>query len=142
MATGLIGLYRASDLHDPKTFVAGMSAVFQSYPVEAGLIATCPVNGIPKDRKFAPSISEAHEAMGKIVSEAWDFQKRLWGFGVCGRNIVFKEKDPVTYDAALRNYQLQNSKFQDLGLPFICYPADMEAKIERTIDHWKATGQA
>lgn len=142
MATGLIGLYRASDLHDPKTFVAGMSAVFQSYPVEAGMVATCPVNGIPKDRKFAPSMAEAHEAIEKIVNEAWDFQKRLMNFGVCGPRIVFKDKDPVTYDAVLKNYQLKNERFQDLDLPFICYAPDMEAKITRTIDYWKEKGQA
>lgn len=142
MATGLIGLYRASDLHDPKTFVAGMSAVFQSYPVEAGLIAACPVNGIPKDRKFAPSIAEAHEFLEKVINEAWDFRNRLLDYGVCGKQIVFKEQDPVRFDAVLKNYQQRREGFRDLELPFICYGTEMEERINRTIDYWKQNGQA
>ncbi|WP_299812402.1 hypothetical protein [uncultured Roseibium sp.] len=142
MARGLIGLYRASDLHDPKTFAAGMSAVFQSYPVEAGLIAACPVNGIPKGRKFAPAIAEVHEFLQELVDEAGEFQRRLMDFGVCGLRIVFKANDPVKYDAVLKLHQQRRKGFQDLELPFICYAPDMEGRISQTIAFWKSIGQA
>lgn len=119
-----------------------MSAVFQSYPQEAGLIAACPVNGIPSGRKFAPAIAEAHEFFQELIAEALEFQKTLSRFGVCGRNIVFKDGDPARYDAVVKLHEKQNPRFKDLGLPFICHDDEMTPKVERVLDYWKQKGDA
>ena len=64
-ATLLLGCYRSADAAVPKVYVAAMTAVLRCYR-ERVVSAVCdPVNGLPSQSKWLPSIAEIKEACEK-----------------------------------------------------------------------------
>lgn len=70
MASVLIGCFRARDFADAKHFAKAMAALFQKYPEVVGLMVSNPVEGLPSDLVFPPSIAEVKSALEK---------ERAWG---------------------------------------------------------------
>lgn len=69
MTSALIGCFRAKDFADAKHFAKAMTALFQRYPETVGLMVSNPVEGLPADLVFPPSIAEVKAALEK--EKAW-----------------------------------------------------------------------
>jgi hypothetical protein len=64
-ATALFNCYPRNEANNPEVFLAGATAMLNTYP-EAVVIAVCdPVRGLPSTNKFLPAISEIREACEK-----------------------------------------------------------------------------
>jgi hypothetical protein len=64
----MLGCYRSSDLIDPETFSAVMTATLAEYPESVVAKVTDPLRGVPSKVRFLPSIAEVREFCDKEYS--------------------------------------------------------------------------
>jgi hypothetical protein len=60
--------WRKDEAHDPETFGLAVAAVFTLYAPDVVQFVCDPRTGLPKTHKWAPAISEVHEALADRVS--------------------------------------------------------------------------
>ena len=60
-ARKLMGCYRAKDFLDPEVFTTALVGNLVRYPAPVVRLACCPICGLPRNQKFAPSIAEVAE---------------------------------------------------------------------------------
>ena len=65
-ATILLGCYRKGDAADPDTYVAAIAATLSSFSEEIVHRVTDPVNGLPSQSQFLPTVKEVHDACAAI----------------------------------------------------------------------------
>ena len=69
----LVNFYPAREVHDARTYIAGLSAVMAAYPRDFVKRVCSPISGIPGRLKFLPTIAEVQDA---LIAEA-ERRKRI-----------------------------------------------------------------
>jgi hypothetical protein len=58
----MFGCYRKGDANDPETYVAAITATLARYPEDVILRITHPVDGLPGQKDFLPTVAEVRRA--------------------------------------------------------------------------------
>jgi hypothetical protein len=72
----VLGSYRATEINDPKVYVAGCVAVFRRFPADVVSRVCEPGAGIQTRQKWLPTVSELREACERALDERLGRERR------------------------------------------------------------------
>lgn len=113
----MLGCYRTGEAHDPETYIAGVVAVLERYPVAVIQAVTDPSSGIPSRLKWLPSIAEIREICdryGPSVEVRWAMN---WERSA-QRQVAMREQLTIEHQKHRKTYAEIQAEFAEVGIHF------------------------